>query len=75
MMTITERLELQEMDTKRRLILAYAVLTALMLGGIVEVADAQHTDEMWGERVMKSRRPMPNDEGNYLIGVSGWEDT
>ena len=53
MMRTTEESESKAVDTMRRLTLAHAALTALMLGGIVEDADVQHMDEMWGERVMK----------------------
>lgn len=41
------------MDTMKRLTLTHATLAALMLGGVVENADAQQMDKMWGERVMK----------------------
>ncbi len=62
------------MDTMRQLMLACIALALLVIGGIVEGANAQQMDEMWGERVMKlkavdAERGQLFEEGNYAMFI------
>ena len=62
------------MNTTRILTLVYVVLSALMFGGIVQDADAEQMDEMWGEQVMAlkatdAERGQLFEEGNYAMFI------
>ncbi len=62
------------MNKMRRLTLAHAALAALILGGLVENADAQQMDEMWGQQVMKlkavdAERGQLFEQGNYAMFI------
>ena len=62
------------MDTMRRLKLIHAVLTVLILTGMIDDIQAQQMDKMWGEQVMKlkaadAERGQLFAEGNYAMFI------
>jgi alpha-L-fucosidase len=62
------------MDMMRRLILVHAVLAALIHTGMIDDAQAQQMDTIWGEQVMKlkaadAERGQLFEDGNYAMFI------
>ena len=62
------------MNTTRILKLAHAALAVLMFGGVVQDAEAERMDDMWGEQVMKlkavdAKRGQLFEDGNYAMFI------